>query len=168
MRLVDEDGEDVLEGDPGELWVRGPNVFAGYWQDADATAAVLTPEGWLRTGDVAVADADGYLWLVDRSKDLVIVSGFNVYPAEVEAALLENPSVAEAAVVGVPDPSSGEAVVAYVVAAAGHELNGDEVIAACSTRLARYKCPTTVEVVDALPHGVAGKLLRRALRGDTP
>jgi long-chain acyl-CoA synthetase len=165
VRLVDEDGEDVLEGDPGEIWVRGPNVFAGYWQDADATAAVLTADGWLRTGDVAVADGDGYLWLVDRSKDLVIVSGFNVYPAEVEATLLAHPAVLEAAVVGVPDARSGEAVLAYVVAAAGSWLSQDEVISWCSARLARYKCPTAVEFVDALPHGVAGKLLRRALRG---
>jgi len=164
VRLVDEDGEDVLEGDPGEIWVRGPNVFAGYWQDADATAAVLTADGWLRTGDVAVADGDGYLWLVDRSKDLVIVSGFNVYPAEVEATLLAHPAVLEAAVVGVPDARSGEAVLAYVVAAAGSSLSQDEVVSWCSARLARYKCPSAVEFVDALPHGVAGKLLRRALR----
>ncbi|HMC51458.1 MAG TPA: AMP-binding protein [Acidimicrobiales bacterium] len=165
VRLVDEDGEDVLDGDPGEVWVRGPNVFAGYWQEPEATAAVLTPEGWLRTGDVAVADSDGYLWLVDRSKDLVIVSGFNVYPAEVEAVLLEHPDVAEAAVVGTPHPRSGEAVVAYVVPELGRELRQDQVIAWCAARLARYKCPTAVEVVEALPHGVAGKLLRRALRG---
>ena len=145
--------------------MRGPNVFAGYWQDADATAAVLTADGWLRTGDIAVADGDGYLWLVDRSKDLVIVSGFNVYPAEVEATLLAHPAVLEAAVVGVPDARSGEAVLAYVVAAAGSSLSQDEVISWCSARLARYKCPTAVEFVDALPHGVAGKLLRRALRG---
>jgi long-chain acyl-CoA synthetase len=165
VRLVDVDGEDVLEGDPGEIWVRGPNVFAGYWQDPEATAAVLTPDGWLRTGDIAVADADGYLWLVDRSKDLVIVSGFNVYPAEVEAVLLEHPGIVEAAVVGAPDPRTGEAVVAYVAAERGVDLRVDEVIDWCAARLARYKCPTAVEVVDALPHGLAGKLLRRALRG---
>ena len=101
VRLVDADGEDALVGDAGEIWVQGPNVFAGYWHDDEATAHALTPDGWLRTGDVAVADDDGYLYLVDRAKDLIIVSGFNVYPAEVEEVLREHPGVEEVAVVGV-------------------------------------------------------------------
>ena len=122
VRLVDRDGDDVLAGDPGEIWVRGPNVFPGYWDDPATTARVLTPDGWLRTGDVAVADDDGCLSLVDRAKDLVIVSGFNVYPAEVESVLAEHPDVAEVAVVGVDDPRTGEALVAYVVPAAGRTL----------------------------------------------
>src|SRR5438874_6979412 len=96
VRLVDEGGEDALAGDSGEVWVRGPNVFPGYWHDQEATAAVLTPEGWLRTGDVAVTDDDGYLYLVDRAKDLIIVSGFNVFPAEVEDVLVEHPGIAQA------------------------------------------------------------------------
>jgi long-chain acyl-CoA synthetase len=164
VRLVDADGDDVVAGDPGEIWVRGPNVFAGYWQDPEATARVLTPDGWLRTGDVAVADEDGWLHLVDRRKDLIIVSGFNVYPAEVEEVLLAHPRIADAAVVGEPDPYSGEAVKAYVVPAPGTHLDTDEVIAHCATRLARYKCPTRVAFVDALPRNAAGKALRRALR----
>src|SRR5205823_9719238 len=90
VRLADADGSDVLAGDPGEIWVRGPNVFAGYWRDPDATARVIDPEGWLHTGDLAIADDDGWLRLVDRAKDLIIVSGFNVYPAEVEEALVEH------------------------------------------------------------------------------
>ena len=93
VRLVDDRGADVEPGDPGEIWVRGPNVFLGYWNDDAGTAAALTPDGWLRTGDVAVDDDDGYLYLVDRIKDLIIVSGFNVYPAEVEAVLLEHPGI---------------------------------------------------------------------------
>ena len=104
MRLVDKTGEDALVGDPGEIWVRGPNVFPGYWNDPEATAAALTPDGWLRTGDVAVVDDDGFLSLVDRAKDVIIVSGFNVYPAEVEEVLGTHPGVKEVAVVGVPHP----------------------------------------------------------------
>ena len=152
----------TLGGDPGEIWVRGPNVFAGYWDDADATARVLTTDGWLRTGDIAVADDDGYLYIVDRVKDLIIVSGFNVYPAEVEQVLAEAPGVAEAGVVGVAHPTTGEAVRAYVVPTPGRAdaVTEDTVIAWCRMHLARYKCPTSVLVVDALPKGLAGKLLR--------
>ena len=106
VRLVDADGQDGLVGDAGELWVRGPNVFAGYWNDPEATDAALTPDGWLRTGDIAVVDDDGFLFLVDRAKDLIIVSGFNVYPAEVEEVLATHPAVAQAvAVIGVPHPA---------------------------------------------------------------
>jgi long-chain acyl-CoA synthetase len=163
VRLVDADGTDVLPGDPGEIWVRGPNVFPGYWRDPDATARALTG-GWLRTGDIAVADDAGELSLVDRAKDLLIVSGFNVYPAEVEEALFEHPDIAEAAVVGEPDPRTGEAIVAFVVPEAGHQLDPDELLAHCARSLARYKCPTRVEVVEALPRSFAGKVLRRELR----
>lgn len=164
LRLVDDDGEDALEGDPGEIWVRGPNVFAGYLDDPEATARVLTPDGWLRTGDIAVADADGWLWLVDRHKDLIIVSGFNVYPAEVEEVLTRHPSIADAAVVGEPDPYSGEKVKAFVVPKPGAYLEEDEVIAFVGDRLARYKCPATIEVVDEIPRNTGGKALRRVLR----
>ena len=163
VRLV-EDGEDALLGDAGEIWVRGPNVFPGYWGDPEATAAALTPDGWLRTGDVAVADDDGNLWIVDRSKDLIIVSGFNVYPAEVEEVLLEHPGIAAVAVIGVDSPYSGEAVKAYVVPEPGVALEEDEVADFCATRLARYKCPTKVMFVDELPQGLGGKVLRRQLK----
>jgi long-chain acyl-CoA synthetase len=164
VRLVDEDGEDAVEGDSGEIWVRGPNVFAGYWEDTAATANALDPEGWLHTGDIAVADDDGFLFLVDRAKDLIIVSGFNVYPAEVEEALLEHPGIDEVAVIGVSHPYSGEAVKAFVVCTPGQHLEEDEVIEFCADRLARYKCPTKVMFVTELPKGTAGKLLRRSLR----
>ena len=115
LRLVDDDGGDALVGDAGEIWVRGPNVFAGYLDDAEATARVLTADGWLRTGDIGMCDEDGRLYLVDRAKDLVIVSGFNVYPAEVEEVLTAHPAVADAGVIGVPHPHTGEAVKAFVV-----------------------------------------------------
>jgi long-chain acyl-CoA synthetase len=164
IRLVDEDGEDVVEGDPGEIWVRGPSVFKGYLGDDEATRRVLTDDGWLRTGDVAVADADGWLWLVDRRKDLVIVSGFNVYPNEVEDVLRRHPGVADAAVVGEPDPYSGERVKAFVVEEPGVHLEEEELIDFCLEHLARYKAPARVELVDEIPRNAGGKALRRALR----
>lgn len=164
VRLVDEEGEEALVGDAGEIWVRGPNVFHGYFENPEATAQALTPEGWLRTGDIAVADDDGYLFIVDRAKDLIIVSGFNVFPAEVEEALLEHPAIANAAVVGVPNPHSGESVKAFVVAAEGNHLEEDQVIDFCAERLARYKCPSKVMFVGEIPQGLGGKVLRRSLR----
>jgi long-chain acyl-CoA synthetase len=165
VRLVDAEGEDALSGDSGEVWVRGRNVFPGYWNDPEATALVLTDDGWLKTGDIAVTDDDGYLYLVDRAKDLIIVSGFNVFPAEVEEALLEHPGIAEAGVVGVNHPYTGEAVKAYVVPMPGRHLEEEEVIEFCAERLARYKCPTSVTFVDQIPQGLVGKVLRRELRG---
>lgn len=163
VRLVDDDGADTARGDAGEIWLRGPNVFVGYLDDPSATATALHPDGWLRTGDVAVSDDDGFLYLVDRIKDLVIVSGFNVYPAEVEEVLAEHPGVAEVAVVGVPHPQTGEAVKAYVVAASGVHLDEEQLISYCADELARYKCPSKILFVDELPRGLGGKLLRRAL-----
>jgi long-chain acyl-CoA synthetase len=166
VRLVGDDAEDVLTGDPGEIWVRGANVFVGYWDDPDATARVLV-DGWLHTGDVAVADDNGYLSLVDRKKDLIIVSGFNVFPAEVEDVLLDHPGVADAAVIGVPSPRTGEAVAAWVVAEPGVTLTVEDVRDHAASRLARYKVPATVEIVAELPRNEAGKLLRRELRHTT-
>ncbi|MFN2389558.1 MAG: long-chain fatty acid--CoA ligase [Actinomycetota bacterium] len=163
LRLVDEDGRDVELGDPGEIVVRGPNVFSGYWQRPEETEQSLR-DGWFSTGDVAVRDEDGYLYLVDRKRDLILVSGFNVFPSEVENALLRHPAVAEAAVIGVPHPYSGEAVRAYVVLETGATLTERELLADVSTRLARFKCPDRIEIVDELPHLLTGKVLRRALR----
>jgi long-chain acyl-CoA synthetase len=163
VRLVDGRGDDVLQGDAGEVWVKGPNVFQGYLDAPEHTAKVLTADGWLRTGDIATADADGYLYLVDRAKDLIIVSGFNVYPAEVEEVLGEHPGVAEVGVIGVPHPHHGEAVKAFVVAQPGVHLEEDQLIEWCTDHLARYKCPGKVLFVDELPRNVSGKLLRRSL-----
>ena len=164
IRLVDADGEDAFLGDPGEIWVRGPNVFKGYWNDPEATAAALTPDGWLRTGDIAVADDKGNLTIVDRAKDLIIVSGFNVFPAEVEEVLLLHPAVRAAAVVGVEHPHSGEAVKAYVVVEDDRQVDEETLIEFCARHLARYKCPTKVLFIDDLPQGMGGKVLRRTLR----
>lgn len=164
VRLVDHDGDDVVDGDPGEVWVRGANVFAGYWHDDAATARVLTSDGWLRTGDIGVALDDGTFQLVDRAKDLVIVSGFNVYPAEVEDVLRENAAVSEVAVAGVPDAHTGEAVVAWIVPRPGAVPDTRELDALATRQLSRYKRPTRYEIVEELPRTFIGKLQRRALR----
>ena len=168
VRLVDRDGEDALDGDPGEILVRGANVFAGYFDDTVATATVLTADGWLRTGDIAVADGDGWLTLVERAKEVIIVSGFNVYPGEVEDAIADHPAVAEVAVVGAPHPRTGETVVAYVVARPGAEVDPVELLRHAGRRLARYKLPTHVDIVSELPRSFAGKLLRRELSATDP
>jgi len=162
LRIVD-DGADALVGDTGEIHLRGPNVFAGYLDDPEATARVLSDDGWLRTGDIGYCDDEGYVYLVDRAKDLVIVSGFNVFPAEVEEVMVAAPGVAEVAVIGVPHPHTGEAVKAYVVPEPGARLDEEALIDFARDRLARYKCPSKVLVVDELPRNASGKVLRRAL-----
>jgi long-chain acyl-CoA synthetase len=172
LRIVDVDGEEVVAGDPGELLVRGPNVFAGYFEDPGATRHVLDRAGWLHTGDIAVMSDDASLTLIDRSKDLIIVSGFNVYPAEVEEVLAAHPAVSDVAVTGVPDASTGEAVRAFVVPRAELwpddadeplEPSLDDLARFALGHLARYKCPTQVSFVRELPRGLTGKPLRRAL-----
>jgi long-chain acyl-CoA synthetase len=161
VRLVDEDGSAAVDGDPGEVLVRGANLFSGYWPDG-----VEGPDadGWWATGDVAYADDDGDLFLVDRRKELVLVSGFNVYPREVEDALAEHPGVAEVAVIAVPHPYTGEAVQAYVVAREGSGLTAEDVTAHAASRLARFKRPTIVTLVPVLPHSATGKVAKGRLR----
>ncbi len=163
IRLRDEHGRAAAAGDPGEVQVRGPNVFRGYWADPEATVAAFTADGWFATGDVGYAQ-DGELHLVDRRDDLVIVNGFNVYPREVEAVLTAHPLISAAAVVGVPDERSGEAVKAVVVPADGAELTPEDVQAHCRGSLARFKCPAVVEFTAELPLLPTGKLMRRRLR----
>jgi len=162
VRLVNDDG-DIPAGDVGEIWVQGPNVFAGYFRDADASDAVLTEDGWLKTGDMATVDDDGFLWLVDRAKDLVIVSGFNVFPAEVEDVLNTHPDVQEAGVIGVPHPHTGEAVKAFVVATEDSDIDEESLVEYCFDHLARYKCPNKIMFVTDLPRNASGKLVRRQL-----
>ena len=163
VRVVDEDGDDVLRGDAGEVLVRGPSVFLGYFEEPEATAKVLDADGWLHTGDLAVTDDEGFMYLVDRAKDLIIVSGFNVYPAEVEEVLSEHPAVKEVGVVGVPHPHTGEAVKAFVVLEPGATVHEETLVTWCLDHLARYKCPAKILFVDELPRNVSGKLLRRSL-----
>jgi long-chain acyl-CoA synthetase len=152
---------DLAEDGPGEIWVRGANLFSGYWPDGvDGPDA----EGWLATGDLAYADEDGDLHLVDRRSDLVLVSGFNVYPAEVERVLDAHPAVAESAVIGVPDPRTGAAVRAVVALRPGARLAFEELREHAAASLARYKVPTSVQVLTALPHSLTGKVSRARLR----
>jgi len=162
--IVDvETGTRVLPpGEIGELRVRGPQVMVGYWQMPEETRNALR-DGWLYTGDLAWMDEDGYFYIVDRKKDMIIVSGFNVYPREVEEVLYEHPAVAEACVAGVPDPYQGERVKAYVVLKPGHQVTGEELQAYCRQRLAGYKVPREVEFRSNLPKSNVGKVLRRLL-----
>jgi long-chain acyl-CoA synthetase len=162
VRLVDDAGADVPVGQPGELLVRGPQVMAGYWQQPEETARVLR-DGWLATGDVATMDEEGYLFIVDRKKDMIVVSGFNVYPNEVEAVIAEHAGVAEVCVLGVPDPLCGEAVVAFVVRR-DPSLTADVVRQQARTALTNYKVPRTVVFRTELPKSNVGKILRKDLR----
>jgi long-chain acyl-CoA synthetase len=158
------DGERLPAGDVGEIWVRGPNVMLGYWRRPDATAAALV-EGWYRTGDAAYAADDGYLYLVDRLKDMIISGGENVYSVEVEAALADHPAVREAAVFGIPDPRWGEAVHAEVVVDEGSTVSAEELIEHARRRVAGYKIPRTITLRDEpLPRSGAGKILKHLLR----
>ena len=161
LKLVDESGAEVEDEDHGEIVVRGPNVFTGYWPDG---AGGPDKDGWFATGDVAYADDDGDLFLVDRRKELILVSGFNVYPREVEDVLTRHADVQEAAVIGIPHPYTGESVKALVVVRPGAQLSADDVVAHCATSLARFKCPTAVEFVDELPHSATGKVSKGRLR----
>ena len=163
-RVVDEEGKEVPIGGAGELWVKGPQVMKGYWRRPEETKDTLSAEGWLHTGDVAVMDSDGYFRIVDRKKDVIICSGFNVYPREVEEVLYQYPAVLEASVVGIPDAYRGETIKAYIVSRSGSPLDLDDLNAFCRQRLAGYKVPRFYEVVDTLPKSAVGKILRRVLR----
>jgi long-chain acyl-CoA synthetase len=163
VRLVDDSGADVALGQPGELIVRGPQVMDGYWQRPDETAQVLR-DGWLYTGDIATMDEDGYFQIVDRKKDMILVSGFNVYPNEVEAVLAEHPGVAEVCVLGTPDPLCGEAVVAFVVRR-DPTITGEQLRLHAKTQLTNYKVPRTFVFRDELPKSNVGKILRKDLKG---
>ncbi len=169
LRIVDPDaGEELPVGKVGEIWTRSAQNMLGYWNKADATASVLSDDGWFRTGDAGWMDAEGYLFLHDRIKDMIVTGGENVYPAEVENALNAHPSVADAAVIGVPDDRWGETVKAIVVRAPGASDDDEaleaDIIAATRERLAHYKCPTSVAFVDVLPRNPSGKILKRQLR----
>jgi malonyl-CoA/methylmalonyl-CoA synthetase len=160
-------GVELRLAENGEIHLRGPNVFGGYWGNPEATAAAFTDDGWFRTGDIGEHDADGYLRLVGRARELIITGGLNVYPREVEDVLLEHPAVGEVAVAGVPDPEWGEVVTAWVVPAPAADAPAEgELTGFAAERLARFKCPRRVVVVDALPRNALGKVLRHELRSD--
>ncbi len=164
VRIVDDHGAEVRTGEPGEVWVRGHNVMKGYFEDAERTAEAITPDGWLKTGDVAIMDERGYLRITDRIKDMYIVGGFNAYPAEIEGVMLRHPAIAQVAVVGIPDERMGEVGCAFVVARAGATIDGAEIIAWSRQQMANYKVPRRVIEVDALPLNASGKVLKFELR----
>ncbi len=166
FRLVDDDGKPVTEtGKPGEIWIFGPNVMKGYYNKPEANAAAID-KGWFKSGDVATRDEDGFYFIVDRKKDMIIRGGFNVYPREVEEVLYAHPAVAEAAVVGVPHERHGEEIKAVIALKPGQTVTADEIIAHCKQSLAAYKYPRIVELRDALPKGATGKILKRVLRDE--
>ena len=165
LRVVDPDsGRDAGPGEVGEVWTRSAYNMAGYWRKPEETAAAIDSDGWLKTGDAGYFDADGYLYLHDRIKDMIVSGGENVYPAEVENVVLSHPAIVDAAVIGVPDPKWGETVKAIVVLGPGETLDEDGVIAHCRADLAHYKCPTSVDATDVLPRNPSGKILKRELR----
>jgi fatty-acyl-CoA synthase len=163
LKLVDAEGREVAIGEPGEIWIRGSNVTPGYWRRPDLNAAAFV-DGWFRTGDVAVRDADGFYTIVDRIKDMFISGGENVYPAEIEAVLIELESVTDAAVVGIPDSKWGEVGCAFVVPAEAGNLDASVLEAHCSSRLAKYKVPKRFEILDSLPRTPSGKVQKHVLR----
>jgi len=165
VRLVDvEEGrEDVKPGEPGEIVMKGPLIMQGYWDNPGETKGQLV-DGWLHTGDIAIADEDGYIFIVDRKKDMIIAGGFNIYPREIDEVLYQHPKVAEAVSVGVPDEYRGETVKAFIVLRQGETATEREIIDFCKTRLTGYKIPKLVEFRDSLPKSAVGKILRKILR----
>jgi long-chain acyl-CoA synthetase len=163
LTLLDDDGNEVPLGTPGEIAIRGPQVMAGYWQRPDETAKVMTADGWFRTGDIGIVDERGYFKIVDRKKDMILVSGFNVYPNEVEDVVTQMPGILECAAVGVPDAKAGEAV-KLVIVKSDPKVTEADVRAYCEVNLTGYKRPKLVEFRTELPKTPVGKILRRELR----
>jgi long-chain acyl-CoA synthetase len=166
ISLRDDDNNEVSMGETGEICIRGPQVMPGYWNQPDATANVMTSDGYLKTGDLAIVDADGFFKIVDRKKDMIVVSGFNVYPNEIENVITNHPEVTEVACIGVPDGYAGEAVKVFVVRAAGSRLTEQAVRDYCREELTGYKRPKYIDFHDSLPKSNVGKVLRRKLRDE--
>jgi len=164
IRLVDERGSDVKGDEVGEMWIRGPHVSLGYWQNEAATQAAYTDDGWLKTGDLARRDAEGFFYIAGRRKEMFITGGVNVYPAEIEAELVAHPAVSDAAVVPVPDVQWGESGIAFVVASG---VDAEALTAYLETRLARYKVPKRFVFVDSLPRTAYGKVMKESLKTQT-
>ncbi|NUS20032.1 MAG: AMP-binding protein [Mesorhizobium sp.] len=165
LRIVDDAGSDVARGDTGEIWLAGPNVTPGYWNRPDETASAFSGDGWFRTGDMARRDDDGFVTLVDRRKDMFISGGENVFPAEVETALLAHPDITEAAVIGIADARWGEVGRAFVVLRPGRALDSEALVSHCAAHIARYKVPKEFRAVEALPRTASGKVQKHVLRG---
>jgi long-chain acyl-CoA synthetase len=164
MRMIDEDGHEVAQGDVGEILIRGPVVMSGYWNRPEATAEAIDEDGWLHTGDLAKQDEDGYFFIVDRKKELIIRGGFNIYPREIEEVLYEHPAIREVAVVGIPHDSLGEEVGAAVALKPGASATAEDVQSFVKERVAAYKYPRRIWFVEQLPKGSTGKVLKREIR----
>jgi long-chain acyl-CoA synthetase len=164
LRVVDKSGKDVKPGEVGEVIAKGDNIMVGYWGKPVETEEVLTKDGWYWTRDLAEIDENGYIYIVDRAKDMIISGGENIYSIEVESVLYKHPAVLEAAVIGCPDEKWGEAVKACVVLKPGMKATESEIIDFCKKRIASYKCPKSVDFLDALPKSGAGKIMKRELR----
>jgi long-chain acyl-CoA synthetase len=164
IQLRDDTGRPVPGGNRGELYVRGPLVMKGYYNRPDETRAIIDSDGWLRTGDIAEVDSDGYIRLTGRAKDMIIVAGENVFPREVEAVLERNPAVAESAVIGVPDGARGESITGFVILREGYALSGHDLRAYCRDYLAGFKVPRQIHICEDLPRGPSGKILKRELK----
>ena len=162
LRIVDDD-RDAAVGEPGEVWLRGGSVMTGYLDDPRATELALSPDGWLRTGDIGVIDRAGYLQIVGRVKDMFIVGGFNAYPAEIENILLHHPDIQQAAVIGIPDERLGDVAMAFVVTRSGTG-SGPEIVQWCRAEMANYKVPRVIEIVEQLPVSATGKVMKDVLR----
>jgi long-chain acyl-CoA synthetase len=165
IAILDDNGQEVPLGQPGEIAIRGPQVMAGYWNRPEETAKVMTPDGFFKSGDIGIMDATGFIRIVDRKKDMILVSGFNVYPNEIEAVVAQHPGVLECACVGVPDEHSGEVVKLFVVRR-DPALTVDELMAYCREQFTGYKRPKYIEFRDELPKTNVGKILRRQLRDE--
>ena len=167
VRLVDvqEGKEDVAKGQPGEIIMKSPLIMKEYWKNPQETAGQLK-DGWLYTGDIAIEDEDGYLFIVDRKKDMIIAGGFNIYPREIDEVLFQHPKVLEAVSIGIPDPYRGETVKAYIIVKPGERATEEEIINFCKEKLAAYKVPKSIEFRDSLPKSAIGKVLRKILRAE--
>jgi long-chain acyl-CoA synthetase len=164
LRIVDGDGNDVATGEVGEIWIRSPQVMKGYWNLPEETERAITADGWFKSGDAGYLDADGYLYIHDRVKDMIVSGGENVYPAEVENVLMGHPAVADCAVIGVPHDKWGETAKAVVVRVPDTDVTEQELIEFCQARLAKFKCPTSVDWAELLPRNPSGKILKKDLR----
>lgn len=164
IKIIDDEGKELSFNEPGEICIRGPQVMKGYWQKPDETSLVLSNDGWLKTGDIGQISEEGFVKIVDRKKDMILVSGFNVFPNEVEDVVIRHPSVLEVAAIGVPDDKSNEVVKVFIVKQPGHDINETEIQDFCRKELVNYKVPKYVEFRSELPKTNVGKILRRALR----
>ena len=163
MKVVDDDNKMVEEGEAGELLLRGPHAFSGYWEEPEETAKVIEPDGWVHTGDLVRRDKDGFYYIVGRKKDMFISGGENVFPTEIEEILYKHPKISESAVIGVPDEKWGETGKAFIVLRSGESLTEDEIRKYFDGKLARYKIPKYYEFREDLPKSAAGKILKREL-----